>query len=133
MTEKQFNEAETEDWKLSCFLDWKPKKHQITCPYCNGKGEVGGGFKDIDGPRQCPECFGSRHVTKGPSTVMPAIPEALREHMRRAWWDYFNKPQPDVVEQFTCLAKKSIQLTQEQKQTIRQAWKDAGLLDGPFM
>ena len=84
--------TETEDWKLGCFMDWKPKHHTETCPRCNGKGETGGHFKDLDGPQTCYQCFGSRIVTKGPTTPKPELPPALVEHMRRAWWDYLNQP-----------------------------------------
>lgn len=81
---------ETQDWKLGCFIDWRPKDHAETCPTCLGHGEVGGGFKSLDGPVPCPRCFGTRIVSKSPTTQMPEIPPALIEHMRRAWWDYFN-------------------------------------------
>lgn len=81
---------DTEDWNLGCFMEWRPKSHPETCPRCFGRKEVGGGFKDIDGPRECPECFGMGIITKGPRTPKPKIPAELREHMRRAWWDFFN-------------------------------------------
>jgi len=90
MEQKTTTITETDDWKLGCFMDWRPKSHEEECPYCHGKGEVGGGFKDLDGPRQCPECFGRRSITKGPMTPQPELPKALVEHMRRAWWDYLN-------------------------------------------
>ena len=82
--------VETNDWKLGCFMEWRPKSHSETCPRCNGSGEIGGGFKDIDGPRECPQCFGSKFITKSPTTEMPELPAELKEHMRRAWWDFVN-------------------------------------------
>lgn len=82
---------ETDDWALSCYLDWRPKNHEEECPDCHGRGECGGGFKDLDGPVQCPTCFGRRTVTKGPRTPKPELPKVLVEHMRRAWWDFFYK------------------------------------------
>ncbi len=82
---------ETEDWRLGCFLDWQPKQHFIQCPRCKGRGEVGGGFKSLDGPHQCPDCYGTRSISRGPTTPRPELPPALVEHMRRAWWDFFNK------------------------------------------
>jgi len=82
---------ETTDWRLGCFIDWAPKQHYEKCPTCLGHGEVGGGFGDLDGPQQCPKCYGSRMVSKGPTTPKPDLPPALLEHMRRAWWDFFNK------------------------------------------
>jgi hypothetical protein len=80
--------VETNDWKLDAFIDWMPKSHSEECPYCHGAGEVGGGFKSLDGARECPTCFGRGSVTKGPTTPKPEIPPALREHMRRAWFDF---------------------------------------------
>jgi DnaJ-class molecular chaperone len=83
-------QLETEDWVLKCFMDWAPKSHQETCDRCNGKGEVGGGFKSLSDPEPCPQCFGTRTVTKGPRTPRPDLPPAIVEHMRRAWFDYFH-------------------------------------------
>lgn len=80
--------VETDDWKLDAFLDWVPKSHSEECPDCHGEGTVGGGLKSIDGSRKCPTCHGVGSVTKGPTTPMPDIPPTLREHMRRAWWDF---------------------------------------------
>ena len=82
--------TETDDWKLGCFMEWRPKWHAIACPYCGGKGEVGGGFKDLDGPRPCPECFGMKVKSVPPTTEAPELPAELREHMRRAWFDFLH-------------------------------------------
>ena len=79
---------ETDDWKLGCFMDWRPKRRAIGCEYCLGTGEVGGGFKSLDGPQQCPKCFGTKSVLISPTGAAPPIPPELREHMRRAWWDF---------------------------------------------
>lgn len=79
---------ETDDWKLGCFMEWRAKPKVVECSYCNGSGEIGGGFKDIDGPRTCPECFGSKVKRVHPTSKQPEIPEDLREHMRRAWFDF---------------------------------------------
>ena len=80
--------VETEDWKLGCFMDWRPKHKVIDCPRCNGRGEIGGHFKDLDGARPCDECYGTKIKRVPPTTQPPEIPAALREHMRRAWWDF---------------------------------------------
>ena len=85
--------AETADWKLGCYMEWRPKHHQEYCPACHGSGEVGGGFKDIEGARPCTNCHGTGKVTKPPSTPMPELPKLLVEHMRRAWFDFNNPPQ----------------------------------------
>ncbi len=84
--------TETEDWKLGAFIEWRPKPKSIECPNCHGEGTVGGGFKDIDGPRVCPECWGRRFKLVHPTSQQPEIPADLLEHMRRAWWDFVNKP-----------------------------------------
>lgn len=86
---------ETDDWKLGCFMDWQPKNHSEDCPTCKGKGEIGGGLGWMDDDKTCPDCHGMRFVTKGPRTPKPALPKAVVEHMRRAWWDFFNKEQND--------------------------------------
>jgi hypothetical protein len=86
---------ETPDWKLSCYMDWKPKTHREVCPKCRGLGKTGGGFKDFTGEEVCEKCFGSGAILVGPSTPKPELPIHLREHMRRAWFDYFN-PRTDT-------------------------------------
>lgn len=91
-TKIEHEATETSDWKLGCFLEWRPKNHSETCPDCKGERTVGGGFKDLDGPRECPTCFGMGVLSKGPTTTMPELPKALVEHMRRAWWDFHNAP-----------------------------------------
>lgn len=83
--------AETDEWKLGAWIDWREKPVRRKCQTCHGTGEIGGGFKDIDGPRTCPTCFGTGSVPSHPTTPKPDVPADLIEHMRRAWWDYFNK------------------------------------------
>lgn len=83
---------DTEDWALAAFVDWKPKKegHSTPCEYCGGSGEVGGGFKSLDGPEPCPKCFGSGgHWHPGVTTEKPPVPDELVEHMRAAWQAFF--------------------------------------------
>ena len=84
-------EKETEDWKLAAFIEWRPKPKHINCTCCNGKGTVGGHFKDLDDPQTCPECYGSGFKMVFANSKMPEIPEELIEHMRRAWYDFFHK------------------------------------------
>lgn len=80
------------DWELHAWIDWKPKMHEEECTSCSGRGVVGGGLGDLDGPRQCTACYGRGTITKPPTSKKPDIPKDLVEHMRRAWWDYWNKP-----------------------------------------
>lgn len=84
---------ETEDWKLGAYFEWRPKYHSEECSTCHGRGEVGGGFKDLDGKRPCSTCRGVGSTSKQPKTQQPEIPPAIVEHMRRAWWDFVNKPE----------------------------------------
>lgn len=90
---------DTEGWKLASTVQWVAKKKPIgsVCSYCNGNGEVGGGFKDMDGPRQCPECFGSGRKTVYPDLgEHPEIPPELIAALRKAWLEYFAQT-PKVV------------------------------------
>lgn len=84
------SKMETEDWKLGAFLDWKPKHKTETCSNCGGSGYTGGHFKDLDGPQECNVCWGSKVVSVKPSSPRPEIPLDIREHMRRAWFDFYN-------------------------------------------
>lgn len=84
-------QKETDEWKLAAFVEWRPKPVQITCNCCKGSGKVGGGFKDMDGKRDCPECWGRGWKEGHPTSQKPEVPPELVEHMRRAWWDFFNK------------------------------------------
>jgi hypothetical protein len=47
--------------------------------------------RPIEGAETCPKCYGTGTVSKGPRVPKPELPKALVEHMRRAWWDFFNK------------------------------------------
>lgn len=88
---------DTEDWRLAAYIDWRPNKEpqNIQCTYCGGSGQIGGGFKSIDGSRDCPECFGRGHKTISEiSTDKPEVPKELIEHMRKAFFEYFNKNYP---------------------------------------
>lgn len=79
---------ETPEWRLSAYIDWKPKFVDIECPSCHGRGTVGGGFKDIDGPRECLQCFGRKQVSKGPEGKAPPVPDELLSAMRFAWVEH---------------------------------------------
>lgn len=84
---------DTEEWTLGAWLEWRPKERAVECSHCGGTGTVGGHFKDLDGPQPCPECHGSRFQLAKPTTPVPEIPADLREHMRRAWFDFHHKEQ----------------------------------------
>lgn len=82
---------ETEDWKLRVRFDWEPKYKTVECPTCHGQGKVGGGFKSLDGPEQCKDCFGRGNIEQYPKTPTPEIPLDAREYMRRAWYDFTHR------------------------------------------
>lgn len=82
---------DTPEWRLKAFLQWVPINKTITCDHCNGTGQVGGGFKDIDGPRECPSCLGHKFITKQPETPEPEIPEKLKSALYKAWVKYHEK------------------------------------------
>lgn len=87
--------ADTRDWKIVATLDYKCKVEPIqhTCTGCGGSGEVGGGFKSLDGPRPCDTCYGSGgYATYEHIEPKPPIPEALINHMRRAYQEYLALP-----------------------------------------
>jgi hypothetical protein len=87
-----------DNWRLACYIDWKPKKesYEIQCKICNGRGKVGGGFRggvsDIDGPDICSSCNGhGKHYRRVPESPKPKMPHELVEHMRAAWREFFDK------------------------------------------
>jgi DnaJ-class molecular chaperone len=80
---------DNDDWCLSAYMDWKPSKSYVVCECCNGKGKVGGGFKDMEGPRDCDRCSGTGRHGFYPKSVKPEIPKELMEHMRKAWITYW--------------------------------------------
>jgi hypothetical protein len=84
---------QTDDWKLDCFVEWVPKSHTENCPECSATGSHRsprlGWVGDED--RTCNKCYGTGTITVGPRTPKPELPKHLLEHLRRAWFDYFNK------------------------------------------
>lgn len=79
---------DTGDWSLSAYMDWKPAKEREDCS-CGGKGVIGGHFKDMEGPRTCPDCHGMGTKVFYPKTKKPEIPKELIEHLRNAWIKYW--------------------------------------------
>jgi hypothetical protein len=81
---------QTDDWKLGAYLQWRPLAKVLDCPRCQGRREVGGGFKDLDGIRQCPECFGAGIKTVLPDeSTKPPVPADLAHALHAVWKDYF--------------------------------------------
>lgn len=80
---------DNKEWALKCYMDWVPAKDTEVCKDCGGKGTVGGGFKDMDGPRTCPTCFGRGSRNFHPKSKKPEIPLEVIEHMKKAWIDYW--------------------------------------------
>jgi hypothetical protein len=82
---------DTDEWRLVMHADFKPINPPVfvKCERCNGTGEIGGHFKDLDGERTCPDCHGIRgHWRGGPSSEKPEVPRALIDHMRKAYLEY---------------------------------------------
>lgn len=83
---------DTDDWKLSAHIMWRPKRipKRADCDYCSGTGKIGGGFKSFDGPEDCPRCFGTgKGAEIDPLAPEPPIPPELVQHMRKAWEEFF--------------------------------------------
>jgi hypothetical protein len=92
---------DTDDWKLSAHIMWKPKRtpNRAPCAYCSGNGQIGGGFKSIDGPEDCPQCFGTgKGEETNPLAPMPPLPPGLVEHMRQAWQEFFAPASASISE-----------------------------------
>jgi DnaJ-class molecular chaperone len=97
--------VDTKDWKLAATLDYKCKTEPTyhNCDYCGGSGTVGGGFKSLDGPEDCPRCFG----TGGSSDYShiepkPAIPRGLIDHMRKSYQEYLAMPEVENEDSTCC-------------------------------
>lgn len=87
---------DTEHWELHAYIDWRPKKKDeyTTCTHCGGSGKVGGHFKSLDDPSDCPECFGAgTHWVMPDRGPKPTIPPELTAHLRAAWEAYFKESQ----------------------------------------
>lgn len=88
------SKLDTKDWKLTAELDYKlvSKPTNITCTGCGGSGEVGGGFKSLDGPTTCTTCWGSGGwLDYSNIEPKPEVPQGLVEHMRNAYQEYLEK------------------------------------------
>lgn len=83
---------DTEEWKISAYLDYVPKITgvDVTCPRCGGSGIMGGGFKSMDDPETCNHCWGVRTVfeRRYPKEPKPQLPQDLVDHMRKAYLEY---------------------------------------------
>ena len=109
MTASTSRVKETEDWKLNCWLEWRSKPVVTDCVCCNGRGFVGGHFKDINGRRECEECFGSGKTTLHPKTQPPEIPDDLVIAIKEVWDNYFNEPEKPTIECWCCDLKMTLE------------------------
>ena len=66
---------------------WDARLGRVAMRFVDRAGDVHPG---IDDARQCTDCNGTGHVSKGSTTQKPDVPTELLEHMRRAWWDFHN-------------------------------------------
>jgi len=80
---------DNEHWHLSISMEWTPKlptSASHTCPKCNGRRVVGGGFKSFEDERTCPECFGTGHLTKYVEyPAAPELPQDLIDKLRKVY------------------------------------------------
>lgn len=85
-----------EQWNFTYLYkrDLKPEYRPTykQCPSCHGHCQVGGGFGDPDGPRDCSECGGRGDVIdKRPAFVdAPPIPESLKAAMAKTWDEWWS-------------------------------------------
>lgn len=81
---------DTPDWELGASIEWKfvGTDTYRDCGSCHGRGELGGGFKGLDGPTTCTTCGGSGGWLN-PRQPSPPMPPELVEHMRKAWKEFF--------------------------------------------
>jgi hypothetical protein len=83
---------ETKDWWLDVEVGWKPKQYdtRVDCVRCGGSGAIGGGFKDMDGRRDCPDCCGRgwNYTCIDREERPEQLPEGLVEHLRKAFEQY---------------------------------------------
>ncbi len=83
---------DTEEWRVSSYLDYVPKKtHEyVECTNCGGSGTIGGGFKWIGEPETCTFCHGSGLATKYvyPKEPKPELPQEFVDWMKKAYLEY---------------------------------------------
>lgn len=79
-----------EDWELHACLDWQRKWKTVECDRCNGSGREPLAYRDYGDDITCTHCRGRGTREEQSTSPRPELPPALIEHMRRAWWDYFN-------------------------------------------
>ena len=79
-----------EDWELHACLDWRRKWKTVVCYHCSVSGKEPLGWRDYGDDTTCTKCRGRGTREELSTSPMPDMTPALIEHMRRAWWDYFN-------------------------------------------
>lgn len=86
---------DNEFWKLSCNLGFKKTEKcapiSEECPNCHGNGEIGGGFKSIDGPEECSTCLGHGKTYRWPTIpTAPQLPIELVGALRKTFNEFFD-------------------------------------------
>lgn len=71
-------------FRIKLLFDFEAVDPNMPCTYCNGYGTVGGGFKSLDDPTECPRCRGGGIEPKHP----PQFPPDLIAHMRKAFSEW---------------------------------------------
>ncbi len=74
-------------YTLGFKLGWALKPEypsQVMCQRCRGKGKTGGGFHDLDEPKDCTTCWGAGTVPNTEITATPLLPPDYFQHMKKA-------------------------------------------------
>lgn len=90
------SKLDTEHWKFHARMGYTSKPQpQVKCEDCGGRGRIGGGWADPEDPITCWRCSGRGQVEKSTEEPQPDVPEALIQHMKSAFNEWYDKEYPD--------------------------------------
>ena len=94
---------DTRDWEFKIIAQYRLKDSvklyiEECCNDCGGSGQIGGGFKSIDGPENCPVCNGTGTISRKHPDIepKPEVNEELTEHMRKAFKEFVDSKKTTV-------------------------------------
>jgi DnaJ-class molecular chaperone len=83
---------DTEEWKISCRLEFVPKItwKEVECSKCGGQGRTNMHFGSLDDPETCWDCHGSgiKSIQERAWTNPPKVPQELIDHMQKAYLEW---------------------------------------------
>lgn len=85
--------VQTDNWELRINAWWSLKQgvtNTLKCPVCAGRGTVGGGFKDMNDPEECTQCWGSGKIIDPDFEPKPEMDEEFIKHMHKAYLEWAN-------------------------------------------